>query len=204
MSPGWTREEVVGAKGFEPTSSELAGVGPNRRKSASSDQIGLIRFSFSFLFLLAFCSFSRRSYDTYMTLADPSGRNRMLARILMLNRNSWGRFANSSCPVCTHHVSCVLNNLARCQLQKGKAELILVSSHSVRKRLSLLALALTMPFNCPPPESLRHGKGDRDHIVFLELHLYIGGSVKGYSFSIYAHLCSLFRQKSRQRESSGL
>src|SRR5258708_34781626 len=76
MSPGWTREEVVGAKGFEPTSSELAGGGPNRRKSARSDQIGLIRFSFSFLFLLAFCSFSRRSYDTYMTPADPSGRNR--------------------------------------------------------------------------------------------------------------------------------
>ena len=76
-------------------------------------------------------------------------------------------------------------------------------SHSVRKRLSLLALALTMPFNCPPPESLRHGKGNRDHIVFLELYIYIGRSVKGYSFSIYADVCSLFRQKSRQRESSG-
>ena len=86
---------------------------------------------------------------------------------------------------------------------EGKVELILVSSRSVRKRLSLLALALTMPFNYPPPESLRHGKGDRDHIVFLELYLYIGGSVKGYSFSIYADLCPLFRQKSRQRESSG-
>jgi hypothetical protein len=81
----------------------------------------------------------------------------------------------------------------------GKAELILVSCHSVRKRLSLLALALTMPFNCPPPESLRHGKGNRDHIVFLELYLYIGGSVEGYSFSIYADLCSLFRQKSRKK-----
>jgi len=64
---------------------------------------------------------------------------------------------------------------------------------------SLLALALTMPFNYAPPESLRHGKGDRDHIVFLDLYLYIGGSVKGYSFSIYADLCSLFRQKSRKK-----
>src|SRR6202021_3433368 len=26
------------------------------------------------------------------------------------------RFANSSCPVCTHHVSSVLNNLRRCHL----------------------------------------------------------------------------------------
>ena len=50
-------------------SSQVAGAELNRGKSASSDQIGLIRFSFSFLFLLAFCSFSRRSYDTYMTLA---------------------------------------------------------------------------------------------------------------------------------------
>ena len=82
--------------------------------------------------------------------------------------------------------------------------MILVSFQSVRKRLSLLALALTMPFNYPPPESLRPGKGDRDHIVFLDLYLYIGGSVKGYSFSIYADLCSLFRQESRQRKSSGL
>ncbi len=49
-------------------SSQVAGAELNRGKSASSDQIGLIRFSFSFLFLLAFCSFSRRSYDTYMTL----------------------------------------------------------------------------------------------------------------------------------------
>jgi hypothetical protein len=32
--------------------------------------------------------------------------------------------------------------------------LILVSSHSVRKRLSLPALASTMPFNCPRPQSL--------------------------------------------------
>jgi hypothetical protein len=26
------------------------------------------------------------------------------------------RFANPTCPVCTHHVSCILNNLTRCQL----------------------------------------------------------------------------------------
>jgi hypothetical protein len=57
-------------------SSQVAGAELNRGKSASSDQIGLIRFSFSFLFLLAFCSFSRRSYDTYMTLTAPSGKNR--------------------------------------------------------------------------------------------------------------------------------
>src|SRR5258705_10031119 len=56
-----------------------------------------------------------------------------------------------------------------------------------------------MPFSYPPPESLRHWKGDRDHIVFLDLYLYIGGSVKGYSFSIYTDLCPLFRQKSRKK-----
>jgi hypothetical protein len=50
-------------------SSQVAGAELNRGKSASSDQIGLVRFSFSFLFLLAFCSFSRHSYDTYMTPA---------------------------------------------------------------------------------------------------------------------------------------
>src|SRR5258708_21917698 len=57
-------------------SSQVAGAELNRGKSASSDQIGLVGFFFSFLFLLAFCSFSRRSYDTYMTLADLSGKNR--------------------------------------------------------------------------------------------------------------------------------
>jgi len=48
--------------------AQVAGAELNQGKSASSDQIGLVTFSFSFLFLLAFCSFSRRSYDTYMTL----------------------------------------------------------------------------------------------------------------------------------------
>jgi len=48
-------------------SSQVAGAELNRGKSASSDQTGLVRFSFSFLLLFAFCSFSRRSYDTYMT-----------------------------------------------------------------------------------------------------------------------------------------
>src|SRR5260370_39088514 len=71
------------------------------------------------------------------------------------------------------------------------------------KPLSLLALALTMTLNCAPLKCLRPAKINRDHIEILELYLYIGGSVKGYSFSIYADLCSLFRQKSRQRESSG-
>ena len=51
--------------------------------------------------------------------------------------------------------------------------LILVSFQSARKRLSLLALASTVPFNCPRPESLRHRKDNRDQIVFLELYLYI-------------------------------
>jgi hypothetical protein len=80
--------------------------------------------------------------------------------------------------------------------------LILVSFQSVRKRLILLALASAVPFNRPRPESLLHKKGNRDHIVVLELYLYIG-SMRGFSFSIYADLYSLFRQKSRQRESSG-
>ncbi len=57
-------------------SSQVAGVELNRGKSASSDQIGLVRFSFSFLLLVAVYNFSRRSYDTYMTLAEPSGKNR--------------------------------------------------------------------------------------------------------------------------------
>ena len=51
--------------------------------------------------------------------------------------------------------------------------MILVSFQSVRKRLSLLALASTVPFNCPRPESLRHKNGNRNHIVFLDLYLYI-------------------------------
>jgi len=57
-------------------SSQVAGVELNRGKSASSDQIGLFGFSFSVLFLFAFCNFSRRSYDTYMTLAEPLGKDR--------------------------------------------------------------------------------------------------------------------------------
>jgi hypothetical protein len=81
--------------------------------------------------------------------------------------------------------------------------LILVSFQSVRKRLSLLALASTVPFNCPRPESLRHKKGNRDHIVLLEVYLLYIGSMRGFSFSIYDDLYSLFRQKARQRKSSG-
>src|SRR5713101_9068328 len=65
-------------------SSQVAGAELNRGKSASSDQTGLVRFSFSFLLLFAFCSFSRRSYDTYMTLADPSGKNRKVERLALL------------------------------------------------------------------------------------------------------------------------
>ena len=49
-------------------SSQVAGVELNRGQSASSDQIGLVGFFFSFLFLFAFCNFPRRSYDAYMTL----------------------------------------------------------------------------------------------------------------------------------------
>ena len=81
--------------------------------------------------------------------------------------------------------------------------MILVSFQSVRKRLSLLALASTVPFNCPPSESLRHRKGNRDQIVFLKLYLLYRGSTRGFSFSIYADLSCLFRQKSSQRKSSG-
>jgi heme-degrading monooxygenase HmoA len=39
---------------FEPTVTQVAGVELNRGKSESSDQIGLVEFSFSFLFLFAF------------------------------------------------------------------------------------------------------------------------------------------------------
>ncbi len=81
--------------------------------------------------------------------------------------------------------------------------MILVSFQSVSKRLSLLALASTVPFNCPPSESLRHRKGNRDQIVFLKLYLLYRGSTRGFSFSIYADLSCLFRQKSSQRKSSG-
>jgi hypothetical protein len=52
---------------------------------------------------------------------------------------------------------------------KRRRQVVLVSFHSVRKRLSLLALASAMPFNFPQPESLRHRKGNRDHIVFFAL-----------------------------------
>src|SRR5216684_8541209 len=85
---------------------------------------------------------------------------------------------------------------------KGEAKLILVSFHSVRKRLSLLALASTMPFNCPRPESLRHRKGNRDHICALRTVAIHRESKIGFSFSIYADLCFLFRQKSRQRRAA--
>ena len=51
--------------------------------------------------------------------------------------------------------------------------MILVSFHWVRKRLNLLALASTVPFNGPRAESLRHKKGNGDHIVFRETYLYI-------------------------------
>src|SRR6266436_1532333 len=52
----------------QPTSSELAGVGHNRRKSASCDETGRIIFSFFSHRLLAFCRHSPplvlRSYDS--------------------------------------------------------------------------------------------------------------------------------------------
>jgi hypothetical protein len=52
----------------QPTSSELAGVGPNRRKSASCDETGRIIFSFSSHRLFAFCRHSPplvlRFYDS--------------------------------------------------------------------------------------------------------------------------------------------
>jgi len=38
--------------------------------------------------------------------------------ILALNRNSWRRFANFSCPVRTHHASFVLNHLECAHLHK--------------------------------------------------------------------------------------
>jgi hypothetical protein len=41
-----------------PTSSELAGVGPNRRKSASCDETGRINFSFFIHLSFAFCHHS--------------------------------------------------------------------------------------------------------------------------------------------------
>ena len=64
--------------------------------------------------------------------------------------------------------------------------MILVSFQSVSKRLSLLALASTVPFNCPPSETLRHRKGNRDQIVFLKLYLLYRGSTRGFSFSVGA------------------
>src|SRR5258707_2897065 len=56
---------------------------------------------------------------------------------------------------------------------------------------------------CPPSESLRHRKGNRDQIAFLKLYLLYRRSTRGFSFSIYADLSCLFRQKSSQRKSSG-
>src|SRR6266481_5955243 len=57
----------------QPTSSELAGVGHNRRKSASCDETGRIIFSFFSHRLLAFCRHSPplvlRSYDSVPLLA---------------------------------------------------------------------------------------------------------------------------------------
>src|SRR5216684_6639676 len=44
----------------QPTSSELAGVGPNRRKSASCDETGRITFSFFIHLSFAFCRHSSR------------------------------------------------------------------------------------------------------------------------------------------------
>jgi hypothetical protein len=72
----------------------------------------------------------------------------------------------------------------------GEGKLILLSPHSVRKRLSLLALASTLPFNCPRPESLRHRKDNRDHILFLELYLYIREASEA-SASVFALISAL-------------
>src|SRR5258705_11217762 len=55
-------------------SSQVPGAEVNRGKSESSDQTGLVRFSFSFLLLFAFCSFSRRSYDTLHDTGRPFGK----------------------------------------------------------------------------------------------------------------------------------
>src|SRR5258705_618406 len=96
----WRKKRLAPRVGFEPTacrltavnliSSQVAGAELNRGKSASSDQIGLVRFSFSFLFLLAFCSFSRRSYDTYMTLP------RLRARLPWAHKTRLRRLRNLS------------------------------------------------------------------------------------------------------------
>src|SRR5216684_6850976 len=77
---------------------------------------------------------------------------------------------------------------------KGEAKLILVSSHSVRKRLSLLALASTMPLNCLRPESLRHRKDNRDQNCVFCTVVICRRSERGFCFSIFADLSSLFRQ----------
>ena len=55
-------------------SSQVPGAELNRGKSESSDQTGLVRFSFSFLLLFAFCSFSRRSFDTLHDTGRPFGK----------------------------------------------------------------------------------------------------------------------------------
>jgi hypothetical protein len=58
----------IRSKAERPTSAELAGVGPNRRKTASCDETGRIIFSFFKQRLLAFCRHSSplvlRFYDS--------------------------------------------------------------------------------------------------------------------------------------------
>ncbi len=69
--------------------------------------------------------------------------------------------------------------------------MILVSFQFVRKCLILLALASTVPFNCPRPESLRHKEDNRDHILFLELYLYIREASEASTsvFTLISALC---------------
>lgn len=50
-------------------SSQVAGVELNRGNLESSDQIGIVRFSFLFSFLLPFRMIQHRSHDTYDTAA---------------------------------------------------------------------------------------------------------------------------------------
>ena len=69
--------------------------------------------------------------------------------------------------------------------------MILVSFQFVRKCLSLLALASTVPFSCPRPASLRHKKDNRDHILFLELYLCIreASEASASVFTLISALC---------------
>ena len=103
------------------------------------------------------------------------------------------RLSRSLFPSRSYFSCSALRKLIARQVKDGK--LILALSDSVRKRLSLLALASTMPFNRWQPERPVGRNGDPDHPIPLRALSYVKDIRRTVQLHYYSELCPAFPRK---------